>query len=321
MRETVFIKNNIDKWQAYESGLKENRSFSADEISEMYLQVTEDLSYARTFYPASKITSYLNNLAVQVHQLIYKNKKERTDRFKKFWFRELPGLFYDARKEIRLSLIIFLLSILIGVVSSANDDSFVRLIMGDAYVNMTEANINKDDPMAVYKKMNETEMFFGITFNNLRVSFIAFAFGAIFGLGTAFILIQNGIMLGAFQYFFYQKGLLWTSFLTIWIHGTLEISTIVIEGAAGFLIGKALLFPKSFSRIDALKIEAKKGIKIVIGVAPIIILAGFLEGFVTRHTEFATVTKLAIILLSATFVVFYYWLFPMKVKQEARRNG
>ena len=105
--------------------------------------------------------------------------------------------------------------------------------MGDAYVNMTEQNISNNDPMGVYKSHRQIDMFFGITFNNIRVSFVVFAAGIFLSLGTVFSLFRNGVMLGAFQYFFFKKGLLVTSILTIWIHGAIEISSIVIAGAAG----------------------------------------------------------------------------------------
>ena len=108
-----------------------------------------------------------------------------------------------------------MLSIGIGALSAAHDDTFVRLILGDAYVNMTLNNIEQGDPMAVYKSMHQSDMFFAITFNNVRVSFMAFVMGLLISVGSGLIMFYNGIMLGAFQYFFYQKGLLLTSFLTI----------------------------------------------------------------------------------------------------------
>ena len=91
--------------------------------------------------------------------------------------------------------------------SAAYDDSFVRLILGDAYVNLTLQNIADGEPLGIYAKMDELPMFFAITFNNIRVSFIAFTLGIIGSLGTGFLLFRNGIMLGSFQYFFYQKRL------------------------------------------------------------------------------------------------------------------
>ncbi|GAB3818017.1 hypothetical protein GCM10028895_14750 [Pontibacter rugosus] len=125
-------------------------------------------------------------------------------------------------------------------------------------------------------------------------------------------------MLGAFQYFFYKQGLLLTSVLTIWIHGTLEISAIVIAGCAGLVMGNSLLFPKTHTRLHAFRQGARQGLKIVIGLVPIFITAGFLEGFVTRHTQMPLALSLFIILLSAAFILYYFILYPRLLhKQDA----
>src|SRR5690606_29099736 len=114
-------------------------------------------------------------------------------------------------RELFISFLVFTISIAIGALSQAHDESFARLIMGDAYVNMTETNIEKGDPMAIYKSMTRMNMFLMITINNIRVSFIVFAGGIFTSLFTGYLLFKNGIMLGCFQYFFYQKGLFLTS--------------------------------------------------------------------------------------------------------------
>jgi uncharacterized membrane protein SpoIIM required for sporulation len=228
LREVTFLKKNAEKWKQVEAFLTSKEKVNPDKLAELFIELTDDLSYARTFYPQSKTTQYLNSLTAKVHQSIYKTKKERKERFIQFWKYEAPLLFYKHRKEILVSFLIFVISMLIGVVSTAGDSGFVRLILGDSYVNMTLENIDKGDPMAVYKKMNGVDMFMGITFNNIRVSFFAFMMGLLFSFGTAWILLRNGIMLGAFQYFFHLHDLLIDSVLVIWIHGTLEISAIII---------------------------------------------------------------------------------------------
>lgn len=316
MREPAFIKKNAKKWKLFERQLKGDSKVSPDKQAELFVQLTDDLAYAKTFFPKSKITIYLNELAAKVHQSIYRNKREEKNRILHFWKTELPTLFYDAQKEFLVSFVIFTAAILIGVISSANDANFVRLIMGDSYVNMTIENIENGDPMAVYKHANEIDMFLGITVNNVRVSFMAFIFGVLFSFGTAYFLVMNGIMLGAFQYFFYEQGLFLTSFLTIWIHGTLEISAIIIAGCAGFVMGNSILFPGTLTRSQSFVKGAKKGVKIIIGLVPIFILAGFLEGFVTRHTELPNVLRLGIIVVSLTFILWYFVVYPMHLNKR-----
>ncbi|MEJ7659867.1 MAG: stage II sporulation protein M [Hymenobacter sp.] len=125
---------------------------------------------------------------------------------------------------------------------------FVRVVLGDDYVNQTLANIRRGDPMAVYKSGGSRVMFLGIAGNNLFVALRTFAWGLTLGVGTLYSLFFNGVMLGAFQYFFYQQHVLLPSLLTIWIHGTLEIPGIVLAGGAGFILGGGLLFPGTYGR-------------------------------------------------------------------------
>jgi uncharacterized membrane protein SpoIIM required for sporulation len=316
LREVTFLKKNAEKWKEVESFLSSKDNVSPDKLADLFIELTDDLSYSRTFYPNSKTTQYLNSLTAKVHQSIYKSKKERKERFIQFWKYEAPLIFYKHRMKIIIAFSIFILSMLIGIVSSAGDSGFVRLIMGDSYVNMTLENIDKGDPLAVYKQMNGVDMFLGITFNNIRVSFIAFMFGLLLSFGSAWVLMSNGIMLGAFQYFFHIHDLLFESVLVIWIHGTLEISAIIIAGAAGLVLGNSILFPGTFSRTQSFRIGSKEGLKMIISLIPIFITAGFLESFVTRHTGMPVFLSLTIILGSLVFVVWYFIIYPIKIHNK-----
>ncbi|MFT2008664.1 stage II sporulation protein M [Pontibacter sp. 13R65] len=318
MREAAFIKKNKFKWKSFET----QQPSGPDELADRFVELTNDLAYAQTFYPNSDTTAYLNTLAGQFHQAIYKNKKVKQNRLITFWKSELPLLFRHHQRQLLYAFLIFAVAVFIGALSAALDDTFVRLILGDSYVNMTLENIRKGDPMAVYKSQGETEMFLYITLNNIKVSFMAFILGVFFSVGTVWMLFRNGIMLGAFQYFFYKQGLLLPSVLTIWIHGTLEIAAIIIAGCAGFVMGNSLLFPKTYSRLHSFKTGARQGIKIVIGLVPVFVVAGFLEGFVTRHTEMPLALSLLIIAASAAFIIFYFILYPRLLHQpHARKNS
>jgi uncharacterized membrane protein SpoIIM required for sporulation len=156
-------------------------------------------------------------------------------------------------------------------------------------------------------------MFWGITLNNIRVSFNTFILGIFTSIATAFILLQNGIMIGSFQYLFFEQGLLWESFLAVWLHGTLEISAIIVAGCAGITMGNGWLFPKTYTRMESFRRAAKRGVKIIIGTIPIFILAGFIESYVTRHTELPDIIRLLIIFSSLSFVIYYYVLYPKKL--------
>jgi hypothetical protein len=217
MKEVTFIRQNIDKWRDYETVVESPALSTPDEMADAYIDVTSDLAFSQTHYPNSRITLYLNNLASAIHQNIYRNKRERWSRIVSFWTQEVPQTMWEARRELRLSFIIFLVSVIVGLVSQLLDPEFSRLILGNGYVDMTLENIENGNPMAVYDGSPEGLMFIGITTNNIKVSFLAFVSGLLTSFCTGIVLLQNGIMLGAFQTFFAQHGLLWDSALAICI--------------------------------------------------------------------------------------------------------
>lgn len=316
MREAAFIKKNKEKWLLFENVLQHKTKVSPDRLSDLYIEITDDLSYAKTFYPKSNTISYLNGIASATHQKIYKTKKEGKNRFISFFKEEFPLEFYKYHKQLLIAFLVFSFFAVVGMYSASQDGNFVRLILGDAYVNMTLENIEKGDPMAVYKKANETKMFLGITINNIRVAMYALLLGLLFSVGTLYIMMQNGIMLGSFLYFFYDKDLLWESSRTIWIHGTIEISVIVIASCAGMVLGNGLLFPKTYTRLESFKRSAKAALKIMLSTVPFFIIAGFLEGFVTRHTEMPDWLAILIIAGSLAMIIFYYIIYPIQLHRE-----
>ena len=316
MREVVFVQKNQSKWTQFEKDLSGN---NADKLADTFVELTDDLAYARTFYPSSNTESYLNQLAGKYYLSLYKNKKQPGNRFITFWKKELPLMFWSVRKQLLYSFAVFAVAMLIGAFSSAHDEDFVRLILGDDYVNTTLESIAKNDPMAVYKQSDGSSMFVYITANNIKVSFMAFIAGIFLSVGTIAVLFFNGVMLGAFQYFFFRHDVLVQSLLTIWIHGTLEISAIVIAGCAGLVMGNSILFPGTYSRAESFSRGVRKGLKIVIGLIPVFITAGFLESFVTRHTEMPVWLSLTIIGGSASFIVFYFILYPFRLNRI--KNG
>ncbi len=317
MREIAFIRQNKEKWLEFERAIEQKKIENPDDLSNLYLHLINDLAYAQTYYKKSKLVTYLNNLAVRVYQKIYQTKREESNVFIHFFKVEVPLILYQYRRYLLYSFSFFILSVLIGVVSAANDDTFVRLILGDGYVNETLQNIENGDPVAIYKSGSNWGSFIGITFNNLRVGLMSFAYGVTGGIGTAYVLLQNGIMLGAFQYFFEQEGVLWKSAKGIWIHGAMEIFAIVIEGAAGFILGASILFPKTFSRLNSFKRGMRDSIKIVISTFPFTIAAGFLEGYVTRYSNvMSNYLALFIIIGTLSFISYYYLIYPFRVYKK-----
>lgn len=321
MREVAFIKTNKEKWLEFEQAIFGKHLKNPDELASLYTQLVNDLSYAQTYYPKSKTVLYLNNLAAKAFQKIYKTKRQDTNRFIHFWKTEVPLILFEYRRYLAYAFIIFLSFVAIGALSAEYDDAFIRLVLGDGYVNKTLENIEKGDPVAIYKSGSNWGSAFGITLNNLYVGITSFVFGVFGGIGTGYIMMENGIMVGAFQYLFVKEDVFWESVRGIWIHGAMEIFAIVIEGAAGFILGASILFPKTYSRMISFKTGVKTGVKILISTFPFTIAAGILEGYVTRYSNvMPNWLSIGIILFTLSLISFYYLIYPFIVHKKAKKE-
>ena len=322
MREVAFIKQNKSKWLALEQSLKEKSKRNPDELADLYIQLLNDLSYSQTYYPKSKTTVYLNFLVSQIYRKIYKTRRMEHNRVAYFFRTEVPTLMYQYRKQVLFAFILFLFFSILGALSAHYDQTFVRLILGDDYVNMTLKNIDKGDPMAVYKSGNSMGSFIGITMNNIGVAAKAYIFGMTAGIMTFYSALQNAIMLGSFQYFFYQQGVFVQSLKGIWLHGAMEIFSIIISTAAGYILAGSILFPKTYSRMYSFKNGVQDSLKIFISTVPFFIAAGFIEGFVTRHSNTMPLwIDILIITGTLSIISFYYLIYPFIIHKKQSHGG
>ncbi|WP_343697283.1 stage II sporulation protein M [Flavobacterium sp.] len=320
MREIAFIKQNKEKWLEFELAIFGKAKKNPDELANLYIQLMNDLSYAQTYYPKSKTVVYLNHLASQIYQKIYKTKRTEKNRIVEFFKTEVPLLLFEYKRYLLYAFILFFATVAMGVVSARYDQNFVRLILGDDYVNMTLDNIKKGNPMAVYGTGTNWGSFIGITMNNLYVGAKCYMYGIFAGIGTFYVFLQNSLMLGCFQYFFYEQNVFWQSVRGIWIHGAMEIFGIVIESAAGFILGASILFPKTFSRMNSFKIGFKNSFKIYLSTFPFTISAGFLEGFITRYSiDMPNWLSTFIILFTLGIISFYYLVYPSIVYKKMHK--
>jgi uncharacterized membrane protein SpoIIM required for sporulation len=316
MREASFVQRNKEKWAEVESNLKNKLTITPDALASDYIELTNDLAYAQTFYPDSKTEEYLNELSIYAHQSIYRDRKSTRNQLFDFFKKDVPCAVYEIRRPLFYSLLITLLATLIGWASAHYDTGFVRLILGDFYVDRTIQSIKEGNPAAIYSSGGQLGSFLAITINNVRVAFFAFALGIFFSIGTGYILFSNGIMLGAFHYLFYKYGVLGTAMSAIWIHGAFEISVIIIAGGCGIALGNSFMFPGSFKRIDSFKMMVRKASIILVSTIPFFIVAGFLEGFVTRHYQFALPMSLSVILICFGIIIFYFIIYPYQIQKK-----
>jgi len=324
MREARFIKKNVDKWNQYQH----EETKDPDELADRFVTLLDDLSYAKTFYPKSKVTRWINGIAANIYQSIYQNKKQNFSRVVLFWKYELPLLFRKYHKVFLFTFLLFVSFVFIGIVSSTNDPDYARRFFNHkvqpGYYDETISSIQRGDPFGVYKDSNPFSMFVRIAYNNISVAFKTVIFGVLFGIGTILFMWTNGLMLGCFQYIFFSQGLGWQSVLVIWIHGTIEISSIVIASCAGIILGTGWLFPGTYTRKQSFLRAAKDAIKICVSLVPFFIIAAFFESYVTHlmsntfeknSVEIGLPVPFSIIILAGSFflILWYFVLYPVRL--------
>jgi uncharacterized membrane protein SpoIIM required for sporulation len=319
LREALFIKKNRDRWLKNQHMPAED----ADEMAKDFTQLVDDLAYAKTFYPSSKVTKYINSEASKIYLSIYKNRKEESNRLIDFWKHDLPLTIRKHHRVVLFAFVVFLVFFGIGFFVSKQDEGVARGFFGDGYVDQTLENIEKGNPFGIYESGNPILSWLHLMIHNIRVSLLMFASGIFSGIPSLYLLSQNAAMVGIFDQFFAAKGLGIQFFLVVFVHGTLELTAIIISGAAGLILGKSFLFPGTIKRIDALKQGAKDGVKIMIGLMPVFALAAFFEGVITRlYNDISALTTI-VTSLSVVFVIWYFVIYPIRLgrKMTAQFNG
>jgi uncharacterized membrane protein SpoIIM required for sporulation len=323
LREAAFIKQNKAKWLEFEKHLYNSSQNKPERLADLFIQVNNDLAFAQTYYPKSNVIRYLNGITSTAYHKIYGQKKSRKG-FSGFWTFEVPMTMYQYRKYFYFAFALFFLMVLIGVFSSVYEPEFVRSILGDAYVNLTEDNIRNGDPLAIYNnstRFGDFNSFFMIAYNNIQVGLLAFLYGIFGGIGSMYFMMVNGVMVGSFQYMFFERGHFFLSLRTIWMHGAMEIFAMCIEIGAGILMGTSYLFPGILTRKQAFFQKGKAALKIMISTIPFTISAALIEGYLTQYANELPVAVAGLIVFATlSFISWYYLIFPRTVFKRNQRD-
>lgn len=314
MREALFIKKNRERWLKNQQQLPDD----ADEMAKEFTQLVDDLAYAKTFYPTSKVTRYINSQASKIYLNIYRNRKEESNRLITFWKYDLPLTLRKHHRTMFFAFIIFVVFFTIGFFTSVQDSDVARSFLGDDYVDTTIKNIEKGNPFGIYESGNPVLSWLRIMINNIKVSLLMFTAGIFAGIPTLHLLAMNAAMVGIFDELFVSQGLGLDFFLVVFVHGTLELTALIIAGGGGLVLGKSFLFPGTVSRMTAFKQGAKDGVKIMVGLMPVFGLAAFFEGLITRLYNDLSIFTTIITSLSVIFVIWYFVIYPIRLGRKRK---
>lgn len=312
MNRIDFIRSRMETWFALDKAVRQLRGPTAGAASrprlldfiKYYRRTIADLSLIRSLFPKDALIHELNALICRAVLILGRSGESDRSRLARFVGVRFPAVILRLRHFMLISALVFFGAAAFGFFLSMLNPFAANAMIGDRYVYMTIENIEKGTPFAVYKSQFRYAMSSFIMANNVRVGFMAFATGVLYGVGTFYILLTNGLMLGSVAAVFAHHGYLLPFFGTVMIHGTLELFAVVIAGAAGLRMGQSIFRPGQVRRIEALAAFGVEAFHLTVAMIPVFAIAAFLEGFVTPM-ELGGMSQAAIILSSALFLCAY----------------
>jgi uncharacterized membrane protein SpoIIM required for sporulation len=247
------------------------------ELVLLYRQTAADLSTARADPRSATLARYLNDLLGRAHNHVYIGAPTGARGIVYFYTRRFPQVFRETWRYTAAATLVFAVGVLLGVLLSVTDPSFNRFVLGVNMIDTIDRQQMWTHSIVAVKPLESSR----IMTNNIAVSFVAFAGGILGGFGTFYAMITNGLLIGVIGTACQRSGLglsLWTFVVA---HGSLELPSIFIAGGAGFVLAHGVLVPGRLSRRDALVVSGRQAVRLVLGVIPLLVIAGIIEGFVS----------------------------------------
>ena len=288
------------------------------DLGRLYREATADLARLQAFRERGALPedleTYLNQLVGRAYAQIYKNPPPRWASLWKFLFFTFPETVRKTAPWTLIALGIFMLGACYGFVVSLYDDSLISLIVSPHIISQVEDGKVWFDSILGIQPLASSR----IMTNNISVSFLAFALGITFGLGTAYIMAFNGLMVGTIAALCHNHGLDIPFWSFVAPHGVIELSAIFIAGGSGLLIGTGLLLPGDLPRKEALNQRGKEAGKLILGCVPLLVVAGIIEGFFSP-THISPVYKFSF--AGVLFLLFLcYLLLPIKKPSPLKKG-
>ncbi|MEX1270865.1 MAG: stage II sporulation protein M [Acidimicrobiia bacterium] len=280
MKLPEFIETGEPRWSEIRRLLERRKKLEPDEVLELaslYRAATADLAFARRRFPTDPATVSLERLVADARSAVYAGSGRRQGVVG--FFRDTYwALIFERRRALALAAFLLFVPGVAGALWAAMDpESLVGVLPGE-FLWVTSAESTDQG----YGAAGLVGFSTYVLTNNIRVTLIAFALGITYGIGTGWILAQNGVILGALTGLAVSAGNGRVFVAAVIAHGILEISCIIVGGASGLSLGRAILRPGSSTRRDSLGAEAVVAVQLVLGTACWLILAGFVEGFASR---------------------------------------
>ena len=263
------------------SGMSSVTQSELDELGRLYRKATSDLAYAQSHFRDPDTLWYLNRLVARAHSNIYIGSPARMKKVGRFFSRDFPRTFRSAGAFIAVACLVMILAMFagyaLGAWSPATVEAMVSEKMREGIKEMGQCHQQGCEiPVEIRSTLASI-----IMVNNIQVGFISFALGIGLGVGTVIVLAYNGLFLGILAAYTirYGVGLLFWSLVVA--HGVIELPAIFICGGGGLLLGYALINPGDHTRKDALVLNGRQAVRLILGTLPLFALAALIEAFIT----------------------------------------
>jgi uncharacterized membrane protein SpoIIM required for sporulation len=326
MNSEKFLQKHRETWERLNSILdqitqKGSSSLSQEDLKSLGLlfrRVTAQLAYTQTNYPGHEMNDYLNKLVVKAHGHIYKAETLGIRSVFEFFSRGFPQLVKEQWHLIAAAGLVLILGLSVGYLLHFFQPSLDGLIIPDKLQRVISEEVARGKVGADWPLKERPVISTAIMINNIQVGLLSFALGFTWGLGTVLVLFYNGLMVGVLGAIFTSGGYALEFWSLILPHGMLELAAIFICGGAGLILAKALVKPGDYTRRDALGVQGKIAMKLVLGTIPMFAVAALIEGFITP-TLLPKYVKLTGGAVSMT--VFLLYIFKGSRVEESRETG
>jgi uncharacterized membrane protein SpoIIM required for sporulation len=285
MISTSWLRKRREHWsqldallkRSEEHGLKSLRHDEVQQLALLYRQAAADLSAVRQDPGGRSYAKYLGSLLSRAHNTIYGAQRDRRGSMFLFFLKEYPQIFLRNIDYVVAAIIIFMLGAGVGAILTFKDADFALAVLGPGMIQTIEKREMWTHSVLAMKPVASS----AIMTNNLAVAFSMFSSGVTAGIGTFLLTLFNGLLLGVIGSACFISGMSLKLWSFVAPHGALELPAIFIAAGAGFRIGQGLLFPGYLSRRDSLLLSGSEAVKLLLGVVPMLIIAGVIEAFVS----------------------------------------